>query len=221
MVNMLFSLYNFHEAWAKDIVEKYINSEDKVVIIPFSFGNEISNDEDFQNLYSKKGKWYEDVVRPFKSFGIEEENIKWVNYFKDSKENAKEIIKNSNIIFFTGGFPEKMIARLIEFDLTNDIENFKGVIIGSSAGAMIQIAEYHITPDGDYSTFSYNLGLNIINNFGIEVHYEGTDVQNTHIKKVLKEKKEKIYAITNSGGVISDNEEIIILGDTEIFTRDY
>ncbi len=47
MVNMLFSLYNFHENWAVDTVSKYINSNDKVLIIPFSFGDEISRDEDW------------------------------------------------------------------------------------------------------------------------------------------------------------------------------
>ena len=219
MVNMLFSLYNFHESFAKDSVGKYISAGKKVMIIPFSFGSEISNEEDFEYLYCNNGEWYKEIVSIFKSFEIKEENIKWVNYFKDTKEKAKDLIKDSDIIFLTWGFPEKMMARLIEFDLVNDIENFKGVIMGSSAGAMAQISEYHITPDADYDTFSYNLGLNIINDFGIEVHYAGTEVQNKHINKVLKEKKEKIYAITNGGGIIVDNGEIILLGDTKIFTR--
>lgn len=220
MVNMLFSLYNFHENWAKNIVEKYINATDKVLIIPFSFGDEINSEKEWQNSYNKNsGKYYKSVIAPFLDYGIKEENIDWVNYFKDTKENAKAKVKNSNIIFFTGGLPDKMMLRLIEFDLINDIEKFKGVIIGSSAGAMIQIAEYHITPDDDYPTFSYNTGLNIINNFGIEVHYEGTEVQNKCIKKVLKEKKDKVYAITNSGGVIFDNKKITLLGDTKIFNK--
>ena len=65
-VNMLFSLYNFHESWAKDIVSKYINSNDKVLIIPFSFGENISSDKDWQNAYSKNnGRYYESVVAPF------------------------------------------------------------------------------------------------------------------------------------------------------------
>ncbi len=55
--------------------------------------------------------------------------------------------------------------------------------IGSSAGAMIQIAKYHITPDEDYNTFTYNKGLNLIKDFDIEVHYEGTEVQNKYIKR--------------------------------------
>ncbi len=211
--------YNFHENWAKDIVVKYINTDDKVLIIPFSFGDEISSDKEWQNSYSKSnGKYYESVVTPFVSCGIKEENINWINYFKDTKENAKVKIRNSNIIFLTGGLPDKMMSRLIEFDLIDDIEDFTGVIIGSSAGAMVQIAEYHITPDDDYPIFSYNAGLNMINNFDIEVHFEGTEVQNRYIKKVLEEKKDTIYAITNNGGVIVDNKKIILLGDTQVFS---
>lgn len=220
MVNMLFSLYNFHESWANDIVSKYINATDKVLIITFSFGDEICNDKEWQNAYSKNnGKYYEDVVTPFINYGLKEENIKWLNYFKDTKENSKVKIRNSNILFFTGGFPDKMMSRLIEFDLIGDIERFTGVIIGSSAGAMIQIAEYHITPDDDYyNTFSYKPGFNMINDFDIEVHYEGTEVQNKYIKRVLIEKKNKIYAITNNGGVIYDNKKITLLGDTKTFS---
>lgn len=101
MVNMLFSSYDFHESWAKDIVSKYINSNDKVLMIPFSFGENICSDNDWQNAYSNNnGRYYESIVVPFLNYGIKEENINWINYFKDTEENAKVKIKNANIIFF-------------------------------------------------------------------------------------------------------------------------
>lgn len=221
MVNILFSEYNFHERWAKDTIEKYINCNEKVLIMPFSFNEKISNDMEWQYAYSKNsGKYYDSVVLPFLSYGIAEENIKWINYFKDTKENAKEKVKKSDIIFFTGGLPDKMMYRLKELGLINDIENFTGVIIGSSAGAMIQIAEYHITPDKDYDEFSYNIGLNLIKDFDIEVHYEETEIQKNYINKVLSEKKDRVYAIKNTGGIIVDNNQIILLGDIEMFNRE-
>ena len=152
-------------------------------------------------------------------FGVREENINWINYFKDTKEEAKGKIRNSNIIFFTGGFPEKSMERLKEFDLIEEIRNFSGVIIGSSAGAMIQIAEYHITPDEDYQIFSYNEGLNLIKNFDIEVHYEGNEVQKCYINKVLNEKTDTVYAITDTGGIIVEHLKVVLLGDTRKFSR--
>ncbi|EPZ54469.1 peptidase S51 family protein [[Clostridium] sordellii ATCC 9714] len=65
-----------------------------------------------------------------------------------------------------------MMDRLKEFKIIEDIENYKGIVMGSSAGAMVQVAQYHITPDKDYDTFSYNEGLNMITDFDIEVHYK-------------------------------------------------
>ena len=82
MINILLNLYNFHEKWAKDALEKYINYNDKVLIIPFSFKEDISNNTEWQRAYSKdNGKYYKSVVQPFLDYGITEENINWVNYF--------------------------------------------------------------------------------------------------------------------------------------------
>lgn len=220
MVNMLFSLYNFNDTWAKNAVSKYIKCSNKVLIIPFSFGENIKNNVDWQNEFAKdNGDHYKAIIRPFLSYGIKGKNINCINYFEDTKENAKNKIKNSDILFFTGGLPDKMMCRLKEFDLINEIENFTGTIIGSSAGAMIQIKEYHITPDEDYDTFSYNEGLNFIKNFDIEVHYKETEIQKNYIKKVLNEKTDTVYTIKNTGGIIVDNNSIKLLGDTQTFSR--
>lgn len=221
MINMLFNLYNFHESWARDGVKKYINPDHKVLIIPFSFGQEINNEEDWKYAYSKEnGEHYQSIIEPFLYYGIKEANIKWINYYKDTIKSAKAKLRNSNIIFFTGGFPDKLKSRLNDFHLIDKLENYGGIIIGSSAGAMIQIAEYHITPDEDYNKFKYSRGLNIIKDFGIEVHYQGAEVQNKSIEKVLNEKKEIVYAITDNGGIIYDNGKIVLLGDTETFIKE-
>lgn len=221
MINMLFSLYNFNEAWAKNTVEKYIDAEDRVLVIPFSFGDEIKKNEDFQKQYnSKHGIYYKEVVKPFYSFGIHEENIHWLNYFKDSKKTMKSEINEADIIFFTGGYPEKMKKRLKTFDLTYTLENFTGLVIGSSAGAMIQIKDYHITPDGDYTEFSYQKGLKMIESFDVEVHYEGAEIEKKFMKKALSEKKLPIYAIGDQGGLIVEKDKVILLGDTKLFKLD-
>lgn len=220
MVNILFSSYNFNEKWAKGSMEKYIKCNDKVLVIPFSFGENISNNMDWQDAYSKgNGKYYNTIVLPFLSYGIGEENIDWINYFKDTEESAKKKVRNSDILFFTGGLPDKIMHRLKAFDLINEIESFLGVIIGISAGAMIQIEDYHITPDKDYDTFSYNRGLNLIRDFDIEVHYEDTEIEKNYINKVLNERTDSVYAIKDTGGIIVDNNAITLLGDTQIFSR--
>lgn len=218
---MLFNLYNFHEDWARDKVGEYISPNDRVLIIPFSFGQEINDEEDWEHSYSKEdGEHYKEIIEPFLYYGIKEKNINWINYYKDTIKSAQAKVRNSDIIFFTGGFPDKLKSRLNDFHLIDRLESYKGIMIGSSAGAMIQIAEYHITPDEDYDKFKYSRGLNIIKDFGIEVHYEARDIQKQSIEKLLNEKKDLVYAITNNGGLIFDNGKTILLGEVESFIKD-
>lgn len=61
--------------------------------------------------------------------------------------------------------------------------------------------------------YSYNKGLNLIKNFDIEVHYKNTDIQNNSIKKVLADKVNKVYAISNAGGIIVENNKVNTIGE--------
>lgn len=220
MINILLNLYNFDEEWCLETLRNVIKKEHIVLVVAFSFRDKnIKDKNDWQKSYSKTyEKYYKDIVNPFLSYGIIEENIKWVNYFEDTQESVKEKIKNSNIIFFTGGLPDKMMKRLKEFDLIKDIENYSGIVMGCSAGAMIQIAEYHITPDEDYDAFSYNNGLDLIKDFDIEVHYKETDKEKESIKRVIKEKLKNIYAMKNNGGIIVNNNKVELLGEISMFS---
>ena len=47
--------------------------------------------------------------------------------------------------------------------------------MGYSAGALVQLAEYHLSPDTDYPRFTYQKGILYVYLFYLEVHYEGTE----------------------------------------------
>ena len=221
MINILLSRYNFDENWCYKSLKNIIDSNHKVLVLPLSFDYmKISSDEDWQKAYNPNyGKYYNEVILPFASYGIKECDISWINYFLQDKEFIREKIKESDILFFTGGLPDKTIERLEELDLIKYIEKFNGIIIGASAGAMIQTKEYHISPDKDYNDFSYNKGLDIIKNFNIEVHYNETDIQKTSINRVLDEKKRTVYAIKDTGAIIINNNHIELLGDVIEFNQ--
>ena len=101
----------------------------------------------------------------------------------------KDKIRKSNIVFFTGGYPDKMMKKFYKYDLVKELESFNGIMIGASAGAMVQIKEYHITQDFDYKQYSYQKGLNIIKDFDLEVHFNNTEIQNISILRSIREKK--------------------------------
>lgn len=215
MINILLNLYNFDEKWCFDIFKNVIKPKHKVLIVPFSYHEDwLKNENDWEQAFNfRTGTHYREIIEPFLSYGILEDNINWINQFKDSKCCAKEKVRNSDIIFFTGGYPDKMMDRIKAFDLIEILENHEGIMMGSSAGAMIQISEYHITKDKDYDEFSYKKGLNIIKDFDIEVHYENSDIQNISINRCLKERGKTIYSMENQGGIMVLNGVVTLLGE--------
>ncbi len=214
MINILLSLYNFDEPWCFDILKKIINKNHKVLIIPFSYDdNWLRNGYDWNKYFNKiNGTHYEEIVSPFLTYGIIEENIKWINHFVDNINEMKKKIRSSDIIFFTGGFPEKMMDKFKKYDLIDELESYDKIMMGSSAGAMVQISEFLITPDCDYDRFSYHKGLNLIKSFDILVHFENTEVQNLSILKNIRENQKPVYSIPNDGAVIVMGNEVIALG---------
>ncbi|MTI71360.1 MAG: peptidase S51 [Firmicutes bacterium] len=219
-MNVLLSKYNFHEDWIRDELKEYINDDSKVVILPFAFSEKwIFNAEQWDRAYSRQyGKFNSEIEEPFLSFGVKEENIIWLNYYKDSSKEMIDYINNSDILFFTGGLPEKAVERILEIGLLDTLKKYNKLVIGASAGAMVQLTEYYISPDEDYDFFNYYKGLGLINtDFHIEVHYTETKVQMECISKVLKEKTKKIYAIGEKGGVILKDNLIKVYGEVTLF----
>ena len=218
MVNILLEGYDIDAPWLYDELKNYIQPTHRVAIIAFSFrDSRVKSLDDWNNLYSKdNGIFYDGIVGSFDAYGISEYNISFVNYFTDTKETAKRKIENADIIYFLGGLPDRMMDRIKEFDLRDSLMNHKGIIMGYSAGAVIQLAEYHLSPDDDYPEFKYYEGLPYLNNFYLEVHYENTSIQNATIQKVIEERKKTVYAtVCMKGAILVDNGIIKLLGDVE------
>ena len=220
MVNVLLESYNLTEPFLIDVLKPHIKPHHYVAIVAFSFlPSQASNLEQWLTLYGKEtGMFYHWLVDPLMEFGIPEENISFVNYFADTKESAAKIIQNADILYFTGGLPDAMMDRLAEFELLDILADFDGLVLGCSAGAMIKLQEYHITPDWDYPEFGYYKGLPWLRDFYVEVHYEQTDLQKECIHKVLRERGKPVYATYHDrGALLVVDGKITRLGETALF----
>ena len=218
MINILLEGYDIDAPWLYDELKKYMQPTHRVVVIAFSFrDSRVKSLADWNYLYSKSnGRFYEGIVSGFTAYGISEENVSFINYFTDTKESAKEKIENADILYFLGGLPDKMMERIKEFELYEILLNHKGIVMGYSAGALIQLAEYHLSPDEDYPEFRYYEGLPYLNGFYLEVHYESNAVQKTAIRRVLEERKKTVYATSYmNGAIIVENGKIKLLGDVK------
>lgn len=223
MVNILLEGYDIAASYLKDELSEYIKPEHSVAVEALSFrDNRVKSVEDWNKLYSKEnGMYYGGIVGGFTAYGVAEEKISFINYFTDSHEAAVRKIANADIVYFLGGLPDRMMDRIIEMELYDVLMNHKGIVMGYSAGAVIQLAEYHLSPDDDYPEFSYYEGLPYLKDFYIEVHYENADVQNEAITRVLSERRKTVYAIARgAGAIVVDNGKIKLLGDVNVCNPD-
>lgn len=111
-----------------------------------------------------------------------------------------------------------MMERIEEFELTETLRRFDGVVMGYSAGAVIHLAEYHISPDDDYPEFGYYSGIGYLNQLYLEVYYEDAPSQKAAIRRVLKERGKAVYATAaGAGAIIVDNGDVSLLGDVRTF----
>jgi RimJ/RimL family protein N-acetyltransferase len=99
------------------------------------------------------------------------------------------------------------------------IQRHSGIVMGFSAGAMIQMAEYHITPDEDYESFGYFKGLGLIHSFDLEVHFKSTQVQLDCINRSIRETGRPVYAMEDEGALIVADGKVVTIGKVHYFNE--
>lgn len=222
MTNILMSLFSKKEEWSQGL-ETYLAGK-KVFILAFSFAAEyIHSSEEWDRAYSRPdGYYYAGMMEALTSYGVAEKDISWGNYFEDTSRKLQGKIHEADVLFLPGGAPDEFFNRLKEKKLITTIQQFTGTIIGFSAGAMVQIQEFHITEDEHYKVYSYHDGLDLITEFDVEVHFETEDtIMQESIQRCLEEKKNVVYAIGNDGAVIVEGKSIVTLGNVKKYKRQY
>ena len=136
------------------------------------------------------------------------------------KKSARAKVESADIIYFLGGLPDKMYERIKEFELQKALMRHDKIVMGYSAGAVIQLSEYHLSPDKDYPEFSYFEGLPYLDDFYLEVHYTGEAEQDRSIERVLKERGKTVYAtILHEGAILVENGKIKLLGKVNTYNK--
>ena len=215
MTNILLNYYNFDDEWARPYLEKMLKNRPHVLILPLAYRETQAWDNDsFLCVYGKHGEKYDNILRPFLAYGYAEEDIEWLNPYDGSNHLSQ--VQNAELLFFTGGMPEKAIARMEQLGITDAVKNFSGIVMGASAGAMLQLESYHITPDEDYDSYGIWRGLGLVKGIDLEVHYLATDLQRECTARAAKELKLPVYQMWHEGGLLIDNGKITVMGNVEL-----
>ena len=120
MINIVLNHPNFDEAWGYSEMEPYIHKEDEVLVLAFYDDSGYSSDmEVFEDSFSEGQKMYEEIVRPFRMFGLKDAQIHVVNYFDASKQEVLHQIEKADIIYIVGRFADWIMQRLEDLDGKN------------------------------------------------------------------------------------------------------
>lgn len=220
MINILLEGYDFDAPWLYDELKQYIKPHHTVAVVALSFrDNRVKSLADWNTLYSNEnGSLYNGIVDAFRSYGIAEERVQFINYFADTKETASQKIATADILYFLGGLPDKMVERICTMNLQEVLSTHNGIVMGYSAGAVIQLDEYHLSTDEDYPVFGFYNGLAYIDQFYLQVHYDGNTSQQDAIRKVIAERGKPVYATSfGKGAIVVDNGDIRLIGNVKRF----
>lgn len=97
----------------------------------------------------------------FKNVGIQFEHVGVITPDL-SKQEAGELIRNADFVMLMGGNPLKQKELCSNLDLLKELQNYNGVMLGFSAGAMLMSKYIIITPcSEEYPDFQIEEGLNL------------------------------------------------------------
>lgn len=193
------------------------------------FESENSFGHGLDKIFLKELKQFKNIVYiPGGEAKVEKSIIKYIpsfrNHFKkigisfdneilikpDMKiEDAKNAIKNADFILLMGGDPFKQKKLCQTLNIIEDLKNYKGLMLGFSAGAMLMSKYIIITPcSEDYPDFQIEEGLNLD---GISIYPHNNT--NEDIYPDILVSGDEVYAKKDLIKVTNEYEEFYLLQD--------
>ena len=220
MYSILMSNFQTGFICIKDNLSNSINKDTKLVVIPWSFAVELKSKNVMDFFDDKK---YVKYIKPLINLGLNVENIKILDCYKDSKEYMINSINDSSILILPGGNPEMFYNKVIETGILDCLKNYKKTIIGVSAGAELQLKKYFITKKNNYyKKFAWYDGFGIIDDdFYFDVHSVNRGRYLSSLKNKSKLIKKNIYCLFDSGVIVYNRKtkELNTYGEVVVFNE--
>ena len=209
MYSVLFSKIEFGMDFVSERLKELVKPNSKVVILPWAFPNEITSEEFEKEYFLVDGRRYNQYYNELRKIGISKENIIVCNPYKDTKDDLRKIIKNSDILLLPGGNPEMFFKKVLhDTEILYDIKYYQGIIIGESAGSELQLKRYFITAKNNYyKYFAFYDGFGVLDDpFYMDVHSINDERYLEKLQEVANDKKKNVYAIFDDGALIYNRD---------------
>lgn len=211
MIRILTNTGEIARPWAKKHLQKVLKPGMKACVLAMSDFADVHDQKTWERDYGAGGIWKRAYEEPLRSFGIRD--VTWISPYRESRDEMVKAIDEADLLILPGGAPDLFMKKIRRFGLKNVIRQ-KDLIWGISAGAMVQLGDYHITPDDDYDTFSWQTGLGILD-FDLECHFTGSRHQRESMSRAMAEKGLETWALYEEGGLVIRDGEITVMGQVE------
>ena len=202
---IMLSNNNFDKDFARHKLVNIIEPNMKVVCIPFASDLKwlVQNAE---TELSYNGKFTLEQYKPFREYGIEQDNF-YMMKPTDSRKYMKWKIDQADIIYFTGGKMENIKNTLMKMGLWGYImkHGYNKIFIGVSAGALILQDEYWEIPNVDdcYKNFQKRNGFGFVENYTTLVHFDKYNENHVlNLITVSKSTGKIVIGIPEDGGIV-------------------
>ena len=162
------------------------------------------------NIEKAKNKYIPAFRNHFKNIGItfDKEIILTSSM---SVSEAKESIQNASFIMLMGGDPYYQKELCTSLDIINELKEYKGVMLGFSAGAMLMSKYIIITPcSKEYPDFHIEEGLNLD---GISIYPHNNTTSDIYPDTLVV--GDETYKKEDLIKVASDYEDFYLLQDND------
>ena len=165
--------------------------------------------------YDENDNYYQNMLNFFKNIGI----IIIKSYLIDnriSKEQAISCINSSTAIFIMGGNPHEEMQSIIEYNLVMELKNFKGIIMGVSAGSINMNKNICYIDDNDKILEYDGIGLT---DYNIAPHLDFNNIE--YLKEIFRVSKlRRTIGLPNDSFIMIDNDKEKIVGDYYYFDNE-
>ena len=211
MINLLMSEANFDATWAYPILSELIRPEAHVLIMPLSYDEGWSSDnEDWDVRYQKGSRHYEKIMAPFRNYRIPDSSVVWFDQYRETTDTAIRKIQDADIIFLTGSNPDHMMLKIQELKIAEALLCFDGIIIGDTYGSAIMMDRFDSLYEWEDEERN---GLGLLRGFALESNYVEDE---SHLKRLIHDievKGKAVFAYPKNGGVLIMDGHYELLGD--------
>jgi len=186
-------------AWINKMYFSLVNNP-VVLVIPWT-----TNDKVKEVFYRKILKEY------FLDLGAKE--VLFLEEGDDIKIVSEKFSK-ANILYLPGGDPKILLEKIKgKRYVLSEIEKFRGIVVGNSAGALILCEFGLIIREGQVSILN---GLNLVN-VSVKVHYKPSE--DRELSKICQRRKITIFALPENSAIRIMGNKVETIGNVTIFTN--